>query len=87
MWRYPNVERHEKDFDVYKWTGRNKYVVLGEPDYISFGGGEGKYGLCLDETLFEGSSARCPTFDNEPLCSPGANKAGAVAFECVALEV
>ncbi|KIL61651.1 hypothetical protein M378DRAFT_82211 [Amanita muscaria Koide BX008] len=84
MWRYRNVE---KDLDVYKWTGKNKYVVLGEPDYISFGGGEGKYGLYLDETLFEGSSARCPTFDNEPLCSPGANKAGAVAFECVGLEV
>ena len=24
---------------VYKWTGRNDYVALCEPEYISFGGG------------------------------------------------
>ena len=24
---------------VFKWTGRNDYVALCEPDYISFGGG------------------------------------------------
>ena len=48
---------------------------------------ERKDGWYFDETLFEVSSARCPTFDNEPLCSPGANKAGAVGFKCVGLEV
>lgn len=25
--------------DVYKWTGRNEYVALCEPEYLSFGGG------------------------------------------------
>ena len=30
----------------------------------------GRYGLYLDDTLLDGSSARCPTFENEPLCSP-----------------
>ena len=24
---------------VFKWTGRNDYVALCEPDYVSFGGG------------------------------------------------
>ncbi len=24
---------------VFKWTGKNDYVALCEPDYISFGGG------------------------------------------------
>ena len=24
---------------VFKWTGRNDYIALCEPDYISFGGG------------------------------------------------
>jgi hypothetical protein len=48
---------------------------------------EGQYGLYLDDSLSEGSSARCPTFDNEPLCSLGPKKGGAVTFECVGLEV
>ena len=48
---------------------------------------DGKYGLYLDETLFDGSSAPCPTFDNDPLCSSGENKTGAATFECVGLEV
>ncbi|KAI0365830.1 TLD-domain-containing protein [Pilatotrama ljubarskyi] len=72
---------------VFKWTGKNDYVALCEPDYISFGGGDGHYGLWLDETLSDGSSARCPTFDNEPLCSPGPRQGETVTFECVGLEV
>ncbi|KAM5534141.1 hypothetical protein V8D89_012161 [Ganoderma adspersum] len=72
---------------VFKWTGRNDYVALCEPDYISFGGGEGRYGLWLDESLIDGSSARCLTFDNEPLCSAGPRKGDTVTFECVGLEV
>ncbi|GLB45724.1 putative TLD-domain-containing protein [Lyophyllum shimeji] len=73
---------------VFKWTGKNDYVALCEPEYISFGGGDGNYGLYLDDTLYSGSSAACPTFGNEPLCSgaPGARSA-AVKFECVGLEV
>jgi len=96
--------------DVYKWTGKNDYVALCEPEYLSFGGGcvhfllfiyflrltlelyiipnrDGRYGLYLDDTLLDGSSARCPTFENEPLCSPGTRKGGNVTFECVGLEV
>lgn len=72
---------------VYKTTGKNSYVMLCEPGYISFGGGDGHYGLYLDDTLNNGSSSPCPTFDNEPLCSPGPKKAGTVEFECVGLEV
>ena len=50
---------------------------------------DGHYGLYLDDTLYYGSSAPCPTFNNEPLCSPGAKKPGTatVEFECVGLEV
>ena len=89
---------------VYKWSGKNDYVALCEPEYISFGGGyvlcylsfyqaysslssDGHYGLYLDDTLSDGSSARCPTFDNEPLCSPGPRQGENVTFECVGLEV
>ncbi|KAF5345521.1 hypothetical protein D9758_012017 [Tetrapyrgos nigripes] len=82
LWKYD----HGK-LTVFKWTGKNEYVALCEPDYISFGGGDGAYGLYLDDSLFDGSSARCPTFENEPLCSPGPKKGRSVTFECVGLEV
>ncbi len=89
---------------MFKCTGKNSYVALCEPEYISFGGGyaaraianssrsnisssDGHYGLYLDDTLFDGSSAPCPTFNNEPLCSPGPKKGATVTFECVGLEI
>ncbi|KAK0469131.1 TLD-domain-containing protein [Desarmillaria tabescens] len=72
---------------VFKWTGRNGYVALCEPGYMSFGGGDGSYGLYIDANLLEGSSAPCPTFANEPLCSPGHSIRGTVPFECVGVEV
>ncbi|KAH9926650.1 TLD-domain-containing protein [Epithele typhae] len=72
---------------VFKWTGKNDYVALCEPDYISFGGGDGRYGLWLDDTLMDGSSANCPTFENEPLCSYGTRQGQTIKFECVGLEV
>ncbi|KAG6908494.1 hypothetical protein DXG01_004428 [Tephrocybe rancida] len=82
LWKYIGGK-----LQVYKWTGRNDYIALCEPGFISFGGGDGNYGLYLDDRLLEGSSAACPTFANEPLCSPGAKNAGVVSFECVGLEV
>ena len=38
----PQVEKDEDDLpiiDVFKWTGRNDYVALCEPDFVSIGGG------------------------------------------------
>ncbi|ELU41951.1 TLD domain-containing protein [Rhizoctonia solani AG-1 IA] len=72
---------------IFKWTGKNDYVRLCETDFISFGGGNGKFGLYLDSALLDGESASCPTFDNEPLCSGGnASSAGTVKYECVGIE-
>lgn len=101
MWKYVGGK-----LEIFKWTGKNDYVALCEPDFLSFGGGyvltyclptlslifpasprDGHYGLYLDESLFEGSSAPCPTFDNPPLCTPGHRKANTVEFECFGLEV
>jgi hypothetical protein len=48
---------------------------------------DGHYGLYLDDSLIDGSSAHCLTFDNQPLCSPGPKKGETVTFECVGLEV
>ncbi|CUA73958.1 Oxidation resistance protein 1 [Cryptococcus neoformans var, neoformans JEC21] [Rhizoctonia solani] len=71
---------------VFKWTGKNDYVRLCESEFISFGGGNGKFGLYLDSALLDGESAPCPTFDNEPLCSGGALSTGTVKYECVGIE-
>jgi hypothetical protein len=75
--------------DVYRWTGKNDYVALCERAYLALGGGDGTFGLYLDAALLDGSSARCPTFDNEVLCAtaPGQGKGRTVAFECVGVEV
>ncbi|KAI9457383.1 TLD-domain-containing protein [Boletus coccyginus] len=58
---------------------------------------DGHYGLYLDASLLDGSSAACPTFGNPPLCAAvphasaernGVVRAKAdVSFECVGLEV
>ncbi|KAK0484727.1 TLDc domain-containing protein, partial [Armillaria novae-zelandiae] len=82
LWRYSGNE-----LSVFKWTGRNGYVALCEPDYMSFGGGDGAYGLYINANLLDGSSAPCPTFANEPLCSPRHSMRGTVPFECVGAEV
>jgi hypothetical protein len=38
---------------------------------IAFGGGgdEGDFGLCVEDDFRRGSTGRCETFGNEPLCS------------------
>lgn len=91
LWRYRTDA--SPPLEVYKWSGKNDYVVLCDPDFISFGGGDGHYGLYIDSSLLEGSSAPCPTFDNPVLCARPPSHAGAgmgkkdVSFECVGLEV
>lgn len=34
LWKFKDT------LHVYKWTGKNDYVALCEPDYLSFGGGQ-----------------------------------------------
>ncbi|KAJ1976750.1 oxidation resistance protein 1 [Dimargaris verticillata] len=60
------------DAKVFKWTGNNDYLILCEPDFIAMGGGTGKFGLWIDSEFDQGFSAFCPTFHNEPLCTPTA---------------
>lgn len=57
--------------EVFKPTFANSYFVLSTPDFLSLGGGDGRYGLYVDRELMRGSSARCPCFANEILCASG----------------
>lgn len=85
----PNGKSHfgcPSEVKVFKWTGRNDYVALCESDYLSFGGGDGKYGLYVDSSFVDGTSERCDTFANETLCGEHDIPTRA-RFECLALEV
>lgn len=83
----------EGKLKTFKWTGRNDYMILTEAHYLSFGGGEGKYGLWVDGRLEQGVSSHCLAFDNEILCdgkddSDVSKQDGQEGrFECITLEV
>ncbi|EIW66885.1 hypothetical protein TREMEDRAFT_72262 [Tremella mesenterica DSM 1558] len=73
---------------VFRWTGRNQYFALCETNYVSFGGGNGTYGLLLDSTFTRNSTATCPTFDNEVLCHDGiVYSEKPTSFDCLGVEV
>lgn len=61
-------------------------MILTESHYLSFGGGDGKYGLWIDGQLEKGISSRSPAFDNDVLCSNDKTKEEG-HFECIILEV
>ncbi|KAG0238795.1 oxidation resistance protein 1 [Actinomortierella wolfii] len=65
--RKSNKQPRPKFVQFWKWTGRNDYMILSEPGFIGLGGGEGHFGLWIHADLEHGHSARCSTFDNEPL--------------------
>ncbi|KAI8828650.1 the Tldc domain of oxidation resistance protein 2, partial [Chytriomyces cf. hyalinus JEL632] len=55
------------EVSVFKATGANDYLVLGEAHFIALGGGEGHFGLWIDQDLYNGHSGPCQTFNNEQL--------------------
>jgi len=55
------------DFEVFKWSGVNTFFIKSGQDYISIGGGDGRYGLWLDSDLNRGTSTSCTTFMNPRL--------------------
>ncbi|KAK9248701.1 TLD-domain-containing protein [Lipomyces tetrasporus] len=67
-------------FRAFPYTGINDYMILCEPGFLSVGGGDGKYGLYLDDRFEKGISNSCPAFGNEPLSESGA-KFGIVGVE------
>ena len=58
-------------FKAFPYTGENDFQIFCQPDYLSIGGGDGRYGLWLDDRLNRGVSDTCPTFGNEPLSDEG----------------
>ena len=60
-----------KVLQVWKWTGKNNFFILCSSRSLCIGIDDGKFAICLDETLDRGRSQPCETFDNEPLCPAG----------------
>lgn len=58
-------------FKAFPYTGENDFSIFCQPEYLSVGGGDGKYGLWLDDSLNKGVSDTCPTFGNEALSDEG----------------
>ncbi|QDS71368.1 hypothetical protein FKW77_002571 [Venturia effusa] len=58
-------------FKAFPYSGINDYMIYCEAGYLSVGGGDGHYGLWLDDSLEKGISSTCLTFGNEPLSDEG----------------
>lgn len=58
-------------FKAFPYSGVNDYLMFCETGFISIGGGDGKYGLWLDDSFERGISSHCLTFGNEPLSEEG----------------
>jgi len=58
-------------FKAFPYSGVNDYMMLCDPSFLSVGGGDGHYGLWLDDTFERGISSPCLTFGNEPLSDEG----------------
>jgi hypothetical protein len=62
----------DEELLVYKWSGANRYIQLIDVynKLIAFGGGgkEAEFGLCIQDDFRKGSTGRCATFGNDPLC-------------------
>jgi TLD len=58
-------------FKAFPYSGINDFMIYCESSYLSVGGGDGHYGLWLDDQLERGISDPCPTFGNESLSEEG----------------
>lgn len=58
-------------FKAFPYSGVNDFLMFCESSYLSIGGGDGHYGLWIDDSLEHGISEPCPTFGNEPLSEDG----------------
>lgn len=68
--------------EAYPWSGANRYTQLVdvERERLAMGAGAGYYGWSIERNFMVGTTGRCPTFENEPLCDEK-------RFEIVDLEI
>ncbi|CAM9182089.1 unnamed protein product, partial [Hapterophycus canaliculatus] len=61
----------EGDVATFQWTGMNMYLQYSDGAGIGMGGGgmAGSFGLFIGEDFLSGSTGKCDTYGNPPLCS------------------
>jgi hypothetical protein len=66
---FPSNSDPDKKLSFYPWTGVNNYCQICDVDRgkIAMGGGEGDFGLIIDDAFQRGSTGRCSTFNNPTL--------------------
>ncbi len=69
------INKKTGEVQVFPWTGSNRYVQVCDPNakLLAFGGGgkDGSFGLCIEDDFRVGTTGKCETFDNDPLCEEG----------------
>ncbi|KAG8630434.1 hypothetical protein KVT40_002053 [Elsinoe batatas] len=74
-------DSHPLRFKAFPYTGENDFTILCGQDFLSVGGGKGKYGLWLDDRMARGASGECETFGNEALSDARGGKFGVLGVE------
>ncbi|TGZ82054.1 TLD-domain-containing protein [Ascodesmis nigricans] len=67
-------EEKVRKFRAFPYSGENDYVILCEHGFLSMGGGDGRFGLWLDDRFEKGVSQRSVTFGNDPLSEASGGK-------------
>jgi hypothetical protein len=69
------INKHTKKVQCFGWTGANRYIQVCDKyaKLLALGGGgkDGAFGLCVEDDFTVGTTGKCETFDNEPLCEEG----------------
>jgi TLD len=81
LWKTTKLPNGDTRFQAFPYTGINDFVIFCTSRFLSLGGGDGHYGLWIDDDLNVGISDRSLTFGNEPLSSVGSK------FHIIGLEV
>jgi hypothetical protein len=81
---YPKNPNPRKELSFHRWSGVNDYCQICDPDSgkIAMGGGEGDFGLIIEDSFLRGSSGHCATFNN-PSLVPGIDE----SFDILEFEV
>ncbi|ORX50753.1 TLD-domain-containing protein [Piromyces finnis] len=77
IWKLNN----RNNVDFYQSKNTNQYYMLADNHFIAMGGGNGKFGLYLNENLIDGYLSPCMTFDYNSNILENEN------FECFGLEI
>lgn len=74
--------KHEGDkVKAFPYRGTNDFAIFCTHHFVSFGGGDGHYGLWIDDSLDKGVSYPSLTYENETLSAQGSK------FDIIGLEL